>query len=256
MATVLSIQACMLLQPTAKRPFFSAQRIWDCYPGSCELGVSSLMGNFFPTMIVGPDAKWMLQPYARSGEQRMDDLASNYSRCERREGLWKLGGVEQYGGIGQDALNRSARLMREHIARKGPAMAVVQMTQSAFNFFTRMNASSPPFVLASHTLGTVRHALAVIGWSASDNSWLVQNSMGNTWGNMGLGWVKGPLQAEWYALQLLSLESDVPLLNNLATPSPARPILPTVKEEVDDLMIFWLTLLSMAMLAALVCTFA
>ena len=240
MATLLSIQACMQW-PESNTSAFSAQRIWDCYDGSCQQGVLDLMGNFFPSMMEGgPNAGWMLQPFLSEEEQRLGE--SNYSQCGggklRR---WMLGGVSRHGGLGVEVRNASARALREHIMTKGPALAVVRMTAVAFDRFVGIK-NGTLFVLSPAGGGSVQHALTVIGWCNSTGSWLVQNSMGKGWGADGVGWVSGPLEAEWYGMALASTE-----VARVAVELKAG------QEEVDDLLIFGLTLLSMAMLAALVC---
>jgi hypothetical protein len=159
-------------------------------------------------------------------------------------------------------------------------MAVARMSEAVFENFIQPYSLQQKQQQAAFVLGNpphlstrhASHALAVIGWRSADGAWLVQNSMGPNWQNNGVGWVLGPLEAEWYGFQLdvgapsppvqqpekeedarrppPPLETDLPFYYR-KTREARRP---TAEMGANmDLMIFLLTCLSIGVLAWSLC---
>ena len=193
LATVLSIQACLALGRSDIA--YSAQHIWDCYDGSCASGVRApLIRTFFPYIA-------SLAPRSGAVEHLTN---SNYSACTSVSAQ-HLVGVQAHQALGNSSA--SVMAMRAHIHSVGPVMALARMTELVFRNFLRpyspqQKQQQEAFAMGTHGGRYLSHALAVIGWRNTDGAWLVQNSMGPNWQDNGVGWVLGPLEAEWYGFQL------------------------------------------------------
>ena len=201
LATILSIQACLGKQDP--NITYSAQQIWDCYDGSCALGVHTpLMDTFFPYVLNGPSSGQMFSSMKTNVEMLSE---SNYTRCflsttEKAPLLAVQGHSTRH--IKNLSTASAVSQMKQHIYTTGPIMAIVRMTDPIFQAFLHAHGNNT-FSLGMP--GHILHALAVIGWRDIDGAWLVQNSMGPSWQNQGIGWVTGQLEMEWYGFQL-----DVP----------------------------------------------
>jgi hypothetical protein len=243
-ATVLTVKACLIGKPPLATSFFSPQQIWDCYGGSCAVGVNSdLMHSFFPAVINGPQAGRMLLPLPNSSSAPMAE--ANFSRCllHTADGTAALSSVALHSTLAGNTTSASQDL-KTYLKQHGPAMAVVTMTAQAFDSFTLStnNASLFRYTQAVQQGGMVKHALVVIGWQ--EDAWLVQNSMGDSWGMYGVGLMEGPLETQWYALDLglPSQIEDVPFF------LPPLLLQPPQNQKLDTI-IFLITLMSMLSLA-------
>lgn len=304
LATILSIQACMGLKRRPNNITYSAQRIWDCYGGSCALGVQSpLISTFFPyvlqqqqqqgmliTSLPPSNYYWASRPNAETPELITD---SNTSRCLPPQvppvsSLQppKLLGVQSHRNLGHDPTtttnnnnnnNNTARHeLKAHIlSTKRPVMAIARMTASTFENFILPFSQAQLQAQAAFSLGTpghVLHALTVLGWRDTDGAWLVQNSMGPRWQANGIGWVLGPIEAEWYSFDLedeeeeadstaaaadaagtAAKEEDMSFLILKRPSSAAKAVVVVDPDHQIDVIVFLLTCMSIGCLAWLLC---
>ena len=249
LASALSIQACLM---QGRNVLFSAQQIWDCYDGSCTNGVQLLMDDFFAGALVGLKAGIMLKSLSNATPVVM--RASNYSLCTGEEGKDRLISVEEHrSGL----LGNSTQRLQESLVKRGPALAIVGMNETAFAQFATLGPAvgRKPFVLGDEG-GPVLHALTVIGWAPYQDAhaWLVLNSMGTAWGNQGVGFVVGPLQQQWYSFELLPQACDnAPCSGEkdqlFVTLPPS-----TAGDMGSDALVFLFTCLFMGVLSALFCS--
>ena len=252
LATLLSIQACL----TRGTPniTYSGQRIWDCFDGLCTLGVMPpLMDTFFPYVLHGPQSANMFTQRPSVTEQI---TGSNFTRCAPLSSMDPppLLSIDGHSSLHAGNQSHAATSLKTYLHNsKGPAMSIVRMTQSAFQAFIQPYSTSQLQQEAAFALGPpghILHALTVLGWRDSDGAWLVQNSMGPAWQDQGIGWLLGPLEAEWYGFQL----QKQPEPDSIFT----APLLPTRQRALQsddqlDLIIFLLTCLSMGSLAWMLC---
>jgi hypothetical protein len=268
LAAVLSIQACLATRNA--NATYSAQRIWDCYAGSCAAGVRSpLMDTFFPFTLSNSNM------FAPRTPPHTDEYLTegNYSSCKPPSASsLRLIGVQAHrslgGGSGPSAYNTSAAkiALKTYIyTQRAPVMAIVRMTDAVFKSFTApFTGAQTQAAFALGTPGPILHAVAVLGWRDADGAWLIQNSMGPSWHLRGVGWVLGPLHLEWYTFQLEpasaanqpapdqpQLVADTPFF---ATAQPFRRS-NNIDPQQLDLLVLLSTCLTVGILAWLVCFF-
>lgn len=282
MAIVLSIQACLA---TGKwNTTYSAQRIWDCYDGECSLGIRNpLMDTFFPYFLNGPQAAHILA----SGPNDIEKITeANYSRCFQSSSNSKLLpppksllGIQTIRSSGNTSIVQ--QLKSQIYSKRRPVMAIARMTESVFYDFvqpytpfqiqSQQAFNIQPSITSISAVRRVLHALAVIGWRDTDGAWLVQNSMGPKWQNNGIGWVLGPLEAEWYTFDLdppTEIAAPIPIIQSHSD-QPFSSSFPKITESSFlqtsyyydssrqdhqlDLLVFFITSLSIGVLAVLLC---
>ncbi|WP_111682835.1 C1 family peptidase [Winogradskyella tangerina] len=73
-------------------------------------------------------------------------------------------------------------------------------------------------ILNRYTTKKPNHAISVVGWDDTKQAWLIKNSWGTSWGDMGFGWVGYGKEAmkdfNWLDVARLDSDSDEPEIND------------------------------------------
>jgi hypothetical protein len=122
-----------------------------------------------------------------------------------------MGGVARYdasyfrGNPDYTALV-AGRAMMEEIMENGPVVSVLKLSVDDFQRFSDWKGEQHVFVANATATRSVWHCVVVYGWGqdarSGHNYWLVHNSYGVQWGDMGTARVArgGALELEWRGL--------------------------------------------------------
>ena len=258
-ASIVSILACI---SHGRNITFSAQRIWDCYDGSCAQGV--MMNDFLDSILLGPKASWILQPLVPAHGRSIN--MSNYSECsglgEERDRLFSIVN-HKFGIPSQSSTNNNGNLraLQRYLRHHGPVMGVLPMSPGDLDAFSHWKNGTFPFQPSQNSgPPIIFHALTIIGWEnrSGEMAWLVLNSMGPAWGADGIGLVKAPFEDNWYSFTLggggqrgdLLLLSDIPI----ATPQMLHSTKDNQRQR--DLIVLVVTAFSMLAIGGGFCAWA
>jgi hypothetical protein len=288
LANALSIRTCMR---DGRNVRYSAQRIWDCYGGSCDEGV--VMENFLFSIMYGDKKDWVMDYYPKVDVMR----ESNKSFCVKSAREERIDTVSYHKewwsaleNTNADERNptettKSVQSIQTEIMKNGPVIAILRLTHSEMLWFSFWSTNSETKVFHPKTSDASEannrlHAITLIGWGIDNETnkfyWKILNSFGKTWGKDGMGNIPfgfGTLEHEWYAVY----SSPVPCHRNASSSDEACieaqltaktvsyaedtiflteiKVLKKRGNVMDDGSILGLTFLCMFLLSAMVCSF-
>jgi hypothetical protein len=262
LASSLGIRACIRDQRNIS---FSAQRIWDCYSGSCERGVE--LQNFILAMMYGDVADYVLSRGAEG-----NGTCTGPKSEERIEAIGHH--AEYWIGMPGPLKNRkpstniSTIAMQSEILLNGPIIAILRLTAAEMRAFAQWKRKGDSEVLSAAPTQELRdslHAVTVIGWGGSRETfyWKILNSFGEEWGLWGVGNIAGGfglVEREWYAAVSTPLpcargECVVPRsrkTEDAMFPPGAVPLLDQ-KNSLEDGAVLLITAACMLALSVVVC---
>ena len=291
LANSLSIRSCIR---DGRNVRFSAQRIWDCYGGSCDEGV--VMENFLFTIMYGDKKNLVMDFYPKIKVMQL----SNISTCVKNSKMkderidtisshkewWSALENVKVGERNPNETSKSVQSIQLEIIKNGPVIAILRLTAIEMLSFSDWVTDSDTRVfqmdaslVESESFDRL-HAVTIIGWGVDNESgkfyWKILNSFGPTWGKEGIGNVPlgfGSLEHEWYAVYSSPVTChgasssdetscvDEPAILNVTENqddiifiSHIIPIYKTKGNALDDGGILGVTVLCMIFLSAFICS--
>ena len=252
-AAALSARAC-IQDATDLR--LSAAQIWDCAGTGGEAtcaGGSSLFGMVY-TLGAGDASAVALLPEAACANATPPARDPNATTCYARFAHCAPAPTPYvlrsalfmdfvlFGAAPPPAqTDAQAALLMTEIRRNGPVVSVLTLRGDDIAAFFALRAADAVFDPRSTAWQPVkRHCLAVYGWGVSAAGvpfWRVQNSLGDAWGDAGVGRIargRGALELQWRAPTLESRACGSACLSGYGNysqrtaPAPATPAPPLV----------------------------
>lgn len=203
-ATSLSMRTCLR---DGRNVVFSGQQLWDCGGGNCQKGVvlDVMVDSLGVQTGLFVDAE--CAPLLAAEPNRTRCLSTS---CPHTAST-VMGGVARYdasyfrGNPDYTALV-AGRAMMEEIMENGPVVSVLKLSVDDFQRFSDWKGEQHVFVANATATRSVWHCVVVYGWGqdarSGHNYWLVHNSYGVQWGDMGTARVArgGALELEWRGL--------------------------------------------------------
>ena len=158
----------------------SEQYTVDCLEGITVAGVNADCGS-----CNGGNVPFLFRTMVKNGaalESRFPYRAKN-SSCSRKNAVMPYK-IKQYGYISYD--KPTVKEIKEAICKYGPVYSSLKVTE----LFKAYGGGVYDEKVSVNGPRDTNHAIVIVGWDNSKNSWLIRNSWNTDWGEGGYGWVE------------------------------------------------------------------